>query len=63
LIIGSASLIEDGAGVGEEAVDLDKTISVLSEHLPAKTVARCAAELCGVTRKIAYDRSLELKRQ
>lgn len=40
---------------------LDKTIQVLSPHLPVKTVARCAADLVGVTRKQAYDRALVLK--
>jgi len=45
------------------SVDLDKTLCVLLEHLPVKTVARCAAELCGVTRKTAYDRALQLQRR
>ena len=45
------------------AADLDKTLSVLLEHLPVKTVARCAAELCGVTRKTAYDRALQQQRR
>ncbi len=40
---------------------LDKALKVLSPHLPVKTVARCAAELVGVTRKQAYDRALVLK--
>ena len=40
---------------------LDKTLKVLTPHLPVKTVARCAAELVGVTRKQAYDRALYLK--
>ena len=49
-------------GVGmQPAADLDKTLLVLLEHLPVKTVARCAAQLCGVTKKQAYDRALELQ--
>jgi len=63
IVIGSVSLVGNAAHDVPKAVDLDKTISVLSQHMPAKTVARCAAELCGVTRKIAYDRALELKSQ
>jgi len=54
----------DGLGdesVADAAADLDKTLSVLLEHLPVKTVARCAAELCGVTKKQAYDRALKLQ--
>lgn len=45
------------------AADLDKTLSVLLQYLPVKTVARCAAELYGVSRKTAYDRALLLQRR
>lgn len=52
----------DDADVGSSSsADLDKTLSVLLEHLPVKTVARCAAELCGVSKKQAYDRALKLQ--
>lgn len=47
---------------GETAtVELDTVLSVLLAHLPVKTAARCAAELCPVTRKQAYDRALKLQ--
>lgn len=52
---------QDRAGNHEYVEALDKTLKVLSPHLPVKTVARCAAELVGVTRKQAYDRALFLK--
>ncbi len=44
-----------------QAADLDKTIITLLPHLPIKTVARCASELCGVNRKTAYDRALKMQ--
>lgn len=63
LVLGSPSAILND-DVGQLAtVDLDKTILVLLQHLPVKSVARCTAELCGVTRKLAYDRALELQRR
>lgn len=63
LVLGSPSTILND-DVGQLAtVDLDKTILVLLQHLPVKSVARCTAELCGVTRKLAYDRALELQRR
>jgi 16S rRNA (cytidine1402-2'-O)-methyltransferase len=43
------------------SVDLDKTLSVLLQHLPVKTAARCAAEICSINRKQAYDRALKLQ--
>ncbi|MFK7856983.1 MAG: 16S rRNA (cytidine(1402)-2'-O)-methyltransferase [Granulosicoccus sp.] len=52
---------DDADASFSSAADLDKTLSVLLEHLPVKTVARCAAELCGVTKKQAYDRALKLQ--
>lgn len=62
LMIAGKLVNKEELGQSAEQVDLlDKTIKVLSPHLPAKTVARCAAELVGVTRKQAYDRALELK--
>ena len=60
LVVGGCSAAEDDAVAGA-AADLDKTLTVLLDHLPVKTVARCAAELCGVTRKQAYDRALKLQ--
>lgn len=60
LVVGGCD-VDDNDAVGRSAVDLDKTLMVLLEHLPVKTVARCAAELCGVTKKQAYDRALKLQ--
>ncbi|WP_353251766.1 16S rRNA (cytidine(1402)-2'-O)-methyltransferase [Salinisphaera sp. PC39] len=42
-------------------VDLDRLLSVLLEHMPAKAVARTAAELIGVARNEAYERILKIK--
>jgi len=63
LVLGSVSTIPDEMPEMSVTVDLDKTILVLLKHLPVKSVARCTAELCGVTRKQAYDRALELQRR
>jgi len=59
---------EDGAVDGDEdgeqnggALALDRVLRVLLEHLPPKELARCAAELCGVTRRTAYERALALR--
>lgn len=55
------------AGSNEElatvSVSLDKVLDSLMPHLPPKTAARCAAELAGVSKQIAYDRILERKQQ
>lgn len=61
LVIAGTAMQDDSLQDVMPAADLDKTLSVLLEHMPVKTVARCAAELCGVTKKIAYDRALLLK--
>jgi len=61
LILGGLAMLEGQEQTLGQTADLDKTITVLLEHLPVKTVARCAAELCGVKRKTAYDRALELQ--
>ncbi len=63
LIVGGVATLSDTDGDALPSVDLDKTLSVLLQHLPVKTVARCAAELYGVTKKTAYDRALELQRR
>lgn len=60
LIVGGCDESDDETALGA-AAGLDKTLTVLLEHLPVKTVARCAAELCGVTKKQAYDRALKLQ--
>jgi 16S rRNA (cytidine1402-2'-O)-methyltransferase len=60
LIVGGCNAADDDVIAGV-AANLDKTLTVLLEHLPVKTVARCAAELCGVTKKQAYDRALKLQ--
>ncbi len=61
LVLGSPSTALSSDTESVATVDLDKTILVLLQHLPIKSVARCTAELCGVTRKLAYDRALELQ--
>lgn len=63
LVLAGTALQDDSSQDAMPAVDLDKTLSVLLAHLPVKTVARCAAELCGVTKKTAYDRALLLQRR
>lgn len=63
LVLGGTSTEDALGGENSPVIDLDKTILVLLQHLPVKTVARCTAELCGVTRKLAYDRALELQRR
>ena len=60
LVLGGAATLP-GEDVVVASEGLDKTIRVLLEHLPVKTVARCASELCGVTRKEAYNRALLLQ--
>jgi len=45
------------------SVELDALIKTLNEHLPPKTIARCAAELLKVPRQEAYRRVLELKKK
>jgi len=52
---GGTALAVGGGG----APALDRVLDVLLGHLPPKDVARCAAELCGVSRRVAYDRALE----
>jgi len=42
-------------------IELDRLINALAEHLPPKTVARCAADLLTVSKQDAYRRVLELK--
>lgn len=63
LVLAGTAMQDESAQDIVPAADLDKTLSVLLEHLPVKTVARCAAELCGVTRKTAYDRALQQQRR
>jgi 16S rRNA (cytidine1402-2'-O)-methyltransferase len=63
LVLAGTAVQDDSLQDVLPSVDLDKTLAVLLEHLPVKTVARCAAELCGVTRKTAYDRALQLPRR
>lgn len=63
LVIGGTAAADPAETSGAQIADLDKTLLVLLPHLPIKTVARCGAELCGVTRKQAYDRALQLQRR
>lgn len=42
-------------------IELDSLITALIEHLPPKTVARCAADLLNVPKQEAYRRVLEMK--
>ena len=43
------------------SIELDSLISALADHLPPKTVARCAADLLKVPKQEAYRRVLEMK--
>jgi len=63
LVLAGTAMQDESSQDVMQAADLDKTLSVLLEHLPVKTVARCAAELCGVTKKTAYDRALQQQRR
>lgn len=63
LVLAGTAMQDESLQEVVSAADLDKTLSVLLEHLPVKTVARCAAELCGVTKKTAYDRALLQQRR
>lgn len=60
LVVGAYASHDDEAD-NSKSVSLDKTLAVLMPHLPIKTVARCAADLCGITKKQAYDRALKLQ--
>lgn len=40
---------------------LDAVIASLLPHLPPKTIARCCVELCGVSRREAYARTLSMQ--
>jgi len=61
LVIAGYSDDDEESGIQAPSVDLDKTLSVLLPHLPVKTAAKCAAELCSITKKQAYDRALKLQ--
>jgi len=51
-----------GADLQEEsAIDTDRMLSLLGEHLGAKDVARITAELTGQKKNALYERILELK--
>ena len=49
------------AGTGVVALGLDQVITTLLPLLPPKDVARCCAVLCGVRKRDAYARTLELQ--
>lgn len=51
--------VEASVAAGAGAIALDRVLDTLLGHLPPKDVARCAAEICGVPRRLAYDRALE----
>ncbi len=61
LVIAGHAEDDTEQGSQAQAADLDKTLSVLLPHLPVKTAAKCAAELCSITKKQAYDRALKLQ--
>jgi 16S rRNA (cytidine1402-2'-O)-methyltransferase len=44
-------------------LSLDRVLACLESLLPPKQVARCAAELTGVSRQVAYSRLLERKQR
>lgn len=60
LVVAGHDQTDQAQGSGQ-AASLEQTLSVLLPHLPVKSAARCAAELCGVTRKQAYDQALKLQ--
>lgn len=61
LVIAGHAEQTDENGSLVQAADLDKTLMVLLPHLPVKSAAKCAAELCSTTKKQAYDRALKLQ--
>jgi len=46
---------------GLVAVELDRTLLSLLQHLPIKTAAKCAADIHQITKKQAYDRALVIQ--
>lgn len=60
LVIGGNPVQSNADTLG---VDLDRLLQSLLAHMPVKTVARCAADFFGITRKQAYDRALFLQRK
>jgi len=57
-----ASVGAPGAAAGQiGAAELDRVLLALLDRLPPKAVARCAADICGVARGLAYDRALALR--
>ncbi len=61
LVVAGNSPADDDKGAAAASFDLDKILSVLMPHLPVKTAAKCAAELCAVNKKQAYDRALKMQ--
>ncbi|ASJ75898.1 Ribosomal RNA small subunit methyltransferase I [Granulosicoccus antarcticus IMCC3135] len=61
LVVAGLQPADGDEAAAQVIVDLDKTLSVLLLHLPPKTAAKCAAELCSITKKQAYDRALKLQ--
>ncbi|MFK7893922.1 MAG: 16S rRNA (cytidine(1402)-2'-O)-methyltransferase [Granulosicoccus sp.] len=41
--------------------DMERTLVLLLQHLPVKTASRCAAEIHGVQKRLAYDRAVQLQ--
>lgn len=41
--------------------ELERTLALLLQHLPVKTASRCAAEIHGVQKRLAYDRAVQLQ--
>ncbi|NND90378.1 MAG: 16S rRNA (cytidine(1402)-2'-O)-methyltransferase [Granulosicoccus sp.] len=61
LVVAGLPMAAAAAADVQITVELDRTLAVLLPHLPVKTAARCAAELCSITKKQAYDRALKLQ--
>ncbi|MFK8080844.1 MAG: 16S rRNA (cytidine(1402)-2'-O)-methyltransferase [Granulosicoccus sp.] len=60
VIVITGKLVSPEATV-ESVLQLDKTLSVLLEHLPVKTAAKAAADIFSINKRDAYERALVLQ--
>jgi 16S rRNA (cytidine1402-2'-O)-methyltransferase len=56
VVAGNSSAIQSAS-----EAETDHLLLTLLKHMPVKTVARCAAEMTGMSRKQAYDRAIALQ--
>ncbi|MEE9321866.1 MAG: 16S rRNA (cytidine(1402)-2'-O)-methyltransferase [Granulosicoccus sp.] len=56
VVAGSSSAV-----LSASETETDRLLLTLLKHMPVKTVAKCAAEISGISRKQAYDRAIDLQ--